>query len=168
MRPCPAAFEPASRGAQRALDVGPQRRARLTGDRKNDDPNLGVVGPSYLRTDQPVFVTESRTRARLLRLAGVVVATLALIWLAALVISVTGLGRLPGLDLPGIPTRNGNLDRPVKAATPPAPAASGPIAIRRSGSGALGQRDPEPRQEPIAIMKGPASGSPAVSTPAGA
>jgi hypothetical protein len=70
--------------------------------------------------DQPVFVTESQLRRRALRVAGIVLAVLAALWVVAVVFSVTGLGRLPGLQLPGVPS---DTPKPAVSGSSPAPAA---------------------------------------------
>jgi hypothetical protein len=84
-----------------------------------------VASPPHARTARPVFVTESRTRVRLLRAAGAVLALLAILWLVALGFSLTGVGPLGKIDLPGVPgstERNG-----ARADHEPSP--SGPAGL---------------------------------------
>jgi hypothetical protein len=88
-----------------------------------------------------VFVTESRTRPRILRAAGAAIAVLAILWLVALGFSLTGLGPLSKIDLPGVPgpKQSGKPDASpdVDRSSPAAGLGAGPVVPDGSEATAL-------------------------------
>lgn len=62
-----------------------------------------ITGDVEPRADeQPVFVSDSGGRARVLRLVGAALAALTAVWLLALLAGSTGVVRFPGLPLPSV------------------------------------------------------------------
>jgi hypothetical protein len=57
-------------------------------------------------TERPIFVAANGRRARWLRYGGAFAVLLGCLWVAALAIGMLGVGRLPGLPLPSVVTRD--------------------------------------------------------------
>jgi hypothetical protein len=84
---------------------------------------LGAAG------DRHVFAAATRRRARALRLAGICVATLSLVWLGALALALLGAGALPGV-LPA--AKAGSAAPRVAAPREPALSAAQARVLRRA------------------------------------